>query len=185
MKDHVCPWWVGYLLLNPLRKIFQNQKKILSPYISQGMTVLDYGCAMGFFSLPLAKLVKKNGKVICIDLQQKMINILIKRATKAKMINKIKTRLSNNKNFGLYDLSNKIDFVLLFSVVHEVNDKKRLFSQIYNVMKKDSKILIAEPIGHVSNNDFKKSISIAENTGLQKINNPEIKHSHSVLLCKN
>jgi ubiquinone/menaquinone biosynthesis C-methylase UbiE len=35
------------------------------------MSVLDVGCGMGFFSLPLAKLVGGTGKVVCVDLQGK------------------------------------------------------------------------------------------------------------------
>ena len=66
-EEHVCPVWVGYLLASPVRKLIQNPKKLLSPYVEEGMTVLDAGCAMGFFSLPMARMVGPNGKVICGD----------------------------------------------------------------------------------------------------------------------
>ena len=73
MAERVCPLWVGYLLASPIRKLLQNPKKILSPYIEEDMKVLDIGCAMGFFSIPLARLIGSNGKVICVDMQKKMI----------------------------------------------------------------------------------------------------------------
>jgi len=57
MAEKVCPVWVGYLLASPIRKLFQNPPKILSPYVENGMKVLDIGCVMGFFSLPLARMV--------------------------------------------------------------------------------------------------------------------------------
>jgi 2-polyprenyl-3-methyl-5-hydroxy-6-metoxy-1,4-benzoquinol methylase len=76
MAKHVCPVWVGYLLSSPIRKLFQDPDKILGPYIKEGMTVLDFGCAMGFFSLPAARMVGSNGKVICIDIQKGMIEKL-------------------------------------------------------------------------------------------------------------
>ncbi|MBU1207873.1 MAG: hypothetical protein KKH04_13245 [Proteobacteria bacterium] len=54
MAEHVCPVWVGYLLASPLRKLFQNPKKILEPYVQKDMKVLDVGPGMGFFTLPLS-----------------------------------------------------------------------------------------------------------------------------------
>ena len=57
MSQHVCPFWVGYLLLSPVRKLITNPDRILEPYVRSGMTVMDAGTAMGFFSLPLAELV--------------------------------------------------------------------------------------------------------------------------------
>lgn len=37
MAEQVCPVWIGYFLLSPLRKLFQNPNKILSPYVKDGM----------------------------------------------------------------------------------------------------------------------------------------------------
>ena len=70
MAKRVCPVWIGYLLASPIRKLFQNPKKILYHYVKEGMMVLDIGCAMGFFSLPLSEMVGSKGKVICVDVQK-------------------------------------------------------------------------------------------------------------------
>ena len=93
MAEHVCPLWVGYLLASPVRKLFQDPEKIVGQHVGYGMTVLDIGCAMGFFSLPLAEMVGVQGKVICIDLQERMIEILENRARKAGLSERIETRL--------------------------------------------------------------------------------------------
>jgi hypothetical protein len=46
MAHRVCPWWIGYLLANPLRRwLGQDPAKILSPYVREGMTVLEPGSA--------------------------------------------------------------------------------------------------------------------------------------------
>ena len=74
----VCPWWLGYLLASPLRRLLQDPVEIVKPYVEEGMTVLDVGCGMGFFSLPLANLVGEKGRVVCIDLQEKMIKGLLR-----------------------------------------------------------------------------------------------------------
>ena len=67
MANRTCPIWVGYLLASPLRKLLENPEKILKPHVNEGMKVLDIGSAMGFFSLPLAKIVSTKGKVVCVD----------------------------------------------------------------------------------------------------------------------
>ena len=40
---HVCPWWGGYFIDNPLRRLFHNPEKIVGPYVQPGMTVMDVG----------------------------------------------------------------------------------------------------------------------------------------------
>src|SRR5437867_3779272 len=74
----VCPWWIGYILASPVRKLMHNPHTILAPYVNKGMTVLDFGSAMGFFSIPLAQMVGPAGKVICVDMQEKMLERLKK-----------------------------------------------------------------------------------------------------------
>ena len=49
--NHVCPWWMGYLLCCPLRRLLENPEKILGPHVHPGMKVVEPGCGMGFFSL--------------------------------------------------------------------------------------------------------------------------------------
>ena len=182
MAERVCPVWVGYLLSNPLRKLFQNPDKILSRYIKEGMKVLDIGCAMGYFSLPLAKMAGSNGKVICVDLQEKMIKSLEKRAKKAKLSNIIETRVCPSNSLGINDLK-EIDFALASAVVHEVPDVHGFFSEVYETLKPDTgRFLIIEPRGHVTEKDFETTIFIAEQNGFKLIDNPGVARSHAALL---
>ena len=45
----------------------QNPEEILRPFVREGMMVLEPGPGMGFFTLPLTKLVGPSGKVIAVD----------------------------------------------------------------------------------------------------------------------
>ncbi|MBW1912872.1 MAG: methyltransferase type 11, partial [Deltaproteobacteria bacterium] len=62
MAKMVCPPWIGYLLLSPLRKFFENPDKMFGPYVREGMTVMEPGCGMGYFTLPLARMVGPEGQ---------------------------------------------------------------------------------------------------------------------------
>lgn len=73
MAEHVCPVWVGYLLLSPPRKLWESPRKVLGPYMSPGMTVLEPGRGMGFFTLPASQMAGPEGKVLAVDIQPKML----------------------------------------------------------------------------------------------------------------
>ncbi len=184
MAERVCPVWIGYLLSNPLRKLFQHPQKILSPYVKEGMQVLDIGSAMGFFSIPLAQLVGSTGKVLCVDMQEKMLKILEKRAQKAGVLQHIETRTCQQQSLGLKDVQEEVDFALLFAVVHEVPDQARLFAEVSAALKPGGKVLVAEPKGHVSAKNFERSVAVAQQQGFTIVETPHIRQSHTALLKK-
>ena len=62
-RKFVCPWWLCFTFDNPLRKLLHNPEAILNPYIHPGNNVIDVGAGMGYFSIPLAKLVGPAGHV--------------------------------------------------------------------------------------------------------------------------
>lgn len=182
-ETHVCPWWMGYLLLFPWRKYYQNPATLLKPYVQPGMKVLDFGCAMGFFSLPLAMLAGNRGRVYCADIQEKMIDRLIIRAHKAGLADRLEPRLVNDLK-ELDDLADTIDFVLLFAVVHEVPDKKALFELIGQVVKPGGQVFFAEPRGHVTEKEFEISLNHAGKAGFTRSEILHVKGSHAILLKK-
>ena len=183
-EHHICPVWIGYLLASPTRKLFQNPAKILEPYVNESMTVADIGCAMGFFSLPLAKMVGSNGKVICVDIQEKMIRSLEKRAQKAGMSDRIKTIICKDKSLGLDDFKEKIDFALACAVVHEVRDSTGFFSEIRDAMKPAGRLLVTEPRGRVSELEFERNVSVAKHNGFEVTDRPQIKRGRAAVLQK-
>jgi len=139
---------------------------------------------MGFFSMPIARMVGSGGKVICVDMQEKMIESLEKRARKAGLSNRIETRICTPDSLRLDDLSETIDFALAFAVVHEVPDAAAFFSEVYRAMKEKGKFLVVEPKGHVSETDFKITVSCAETDHFKVIASPRIGRSRTVLLEK-
>ena len=182
-NQRLCPVWVAYTFLLPFRKLQHDPKKILNPHIKEGMTVMDYGCAMGYFSIPLARMTGPSGTVYCVDIQEKMLSNLRKRAEKYDVSGVIKL-LEPGKNFNPLELADMLDFVLLFFVVHEVPDKKQLFSDLYSMLRPGGKILFAEPKGHVIAANFKKSLQIAQEAGLKVSDEKPLRKGLSALLLK-
>lgn len=177
-SKRVCPWWLCFTFDNPLRKIIHDPVEILSPYVHKGDTAIDIGSGMGYFTIPLAKLVGPTGRVIAIDIQQKMLSALMERANKKDVAEIIKTHLANTDSIGFNE---KADFVLAFWMVHEVPDQRRFLSEIRNLMKPEGVFFLVEPLIHVSKNNFSRTIETAKELGFLIKDYPEIRMSRSVL----
>jgi len=184
MSKRVCPWWLGYWLVNPLRRMIHNPDKILAPFVTAGMTVLDVGPGMGFFSLPLAGMAGPGGKVVCVDLQEKMLLALQRRAAAAQLAERIVSRVCTPTSLCIDDFSGKIDFALAFAVVHEVPDPASFFAELSRALKPGAFCLVAEPKGHVSVQEFEDSLAIAGQKGLRRVGSHRITWSHAALLKK-
>ena len=183
-NTHTCPVWVGRLMINPLRKLVHPPEKLFSDFIHSGMQILEIGPAMGYFTLPLARMIGQRGKVYAIDIQPEMLQNLNQRARKAGLSKRINTRTCTTDSLNIPDLDNQIDFCLLFAVVHEVGDQQELFHQVHQALKPGGCIYFAEPKGHVKPDAFEKSIDIAKRCGLLKISSLTVKGSHGAMLIK-
>jgi ubiquinone/menaquinone biosynthesis C-methylase UbiE len=178
---HVCPWYCCFTFDNIFRKGFQNPYKILSGYLKVGDTVLDVGPGQGYFSIPLAKMVGENGRVIAIDIQKKMLDILERRAQKENVADRILFKLVSDVNYGI---NSEVDFALAFWMVHEVPDKKALLQSIYDSMKHGKQFLVAEPYLHVTNRMMEETVKTAQGVGFTLINRPKIFFCRSALMRK-
>jgi SAM-dependent methyltransferase len=114
-----------------------------------------------------------------------MLKALQKRAKKAGVLARIHPHICSQNSLGLQNFAGKIDFALIFAVVHEVPDKDRLYSEVSDLIKPGGKLLIAEPRGHVSEEAFNETVSSLEKHGFKTVKAPEIKWSLSVLMQKN
>ncbi|MFZ1977701.1 MAG: methyltransferase domain-containing protein [Bacteroidota bacterium] len=182
MKHDICPWYLGYILANPLRRLYQNPEKIISPYCKPGMRVLEIGPGMGFFSLPMAEKVGSGGKIFCVDVQEKMLRTLRRRVVRRKLDNIIETRLCSESSLEISDTKGTIDFVLAFYVVHEIPNADILFDEIAASLRPEGILLIAEPSGHVDRTSFAELLRRAEAHGFRSIASPDIRGSHAALL---
>lgn len=180
----VCPWWLGYLLVTPLRRLWHDPRAILGPHVSEGMTVLEPGPGMGFFTLELARRVGPRGHVVAVDLQPRMLAALRRRAEKAGLAARIETRTAAGSNLGVSDLAGKVGFVLAFALVHELPDVDAFFAQVANVLVPDGRLLLAEPRGHVSEAEFGRTLDVAHAAGLEVMGSPDIRRSRTVLLVR-
>ncbi len=180
----VCPCWVGYFLLNPLRNLFESPNKVFDSCIRPGMVVLEPGCGMGFFTLPLARMVGEAGKVIAVDIQPGMLARLKRRAGRAGLTDRIQLRKANESGLNIEDLHGTVDFAAAIHVVHETPNPGRFFREIFETLRPGGRLLMIEPRGHVSRGDFFNSMAKAESVGFRPASPLKSAFSHRVLLFK-
>ena len=184
MPTHVCPWWLGYFLASPIRRLAENPDKLLDGLITPGMTVCDVGCAMGFFTLPAARMVGPTGRIIAVDLQPKMLSALKRRAKRRDLLNLIETRVCSEDSLGIDNLAGQVDLVLAIHVVHEVPDRDLLINQLFRATRSGGKLLVIEPKGHVTADEFSATVAAAERAGFGAVDGPSVKRGHARLFVK-
>jgi SAM-dependent methyltransferase len=184
MAHRVCPWWIGYLLASPVRRLWQQPRAVVGAYVVEGMTVLEPGPGMGFFTLELARLVGPSGRVVAVDVQARMLSALRRRARRSGLLERIDTRQAGPEGMGVEDLAGTVDFALAFAMVHEVPDRARFFRELSAALKPGSRLLLAEPRGHITAGAFAATLELAGQAGFREGPGRAIRGSHTALLVR-
>jgi len=180
-KNRACPVKLAGFLDNRIRRWLQNPRKILRPYIKEGMTVLDVGCGPGFFSIELAQMVGKSGRIIASDFQEGMLRKLRDKIQGTELEERITLHRCEKNKLGL---SEAVDFVLAFYVVHEIPNQEDFFNEINSILKPNGQIFIVEPPFHSSKTGFEETMRKAGDAGLIVIDRPKIFPNKAVILQK-
>jgi ubiquinone/menaquinone biosynthesis C-methylase UbiE len=179
-NNKVCPVELSGGLDNSFRRFLQNPQKILRPYIKKGMTVLDMGCGPGFFTIEIAKLLDGSGKVIAADLQDGMLEKVRQKITGTELEQRIELHKCQDQLVGVTE---KVDFILAFYVVHEVPSQDKLFQEFKSILNPYGKILIVEPNFHVTGKSFETMLERAKNIGFEIADRPKSFLNRAVLLA--
>lgn len=177
----VCSWWKAYFFDNWLRRLIHDPGKIVGPYLTKGMHVLDLGCGMGFFSLAMAEMVGQRGIVTSIDLQEQMLRVLSKRARKRGLEAIIRPHLCSSSSL---EISTQADFALACWMVHETPDIPAFFQEVYAQLRPGARFLVLEPKMHFGAKEFEQEKEAAREAGFRVEEGSKAAMSYSMLLTK-
>lgn len=175
---HICPAEHAGWLHSPLRRLINDPKRLLRGLVAPGYTAVDLGCGPGYYTLPLAKMVGESGRVIAVDVQEGMLAQLRVRAEKAGLSPRIQPHLAGGNTL---DVSSPADFALAFWMLHEVPDQLGFLRQVHDMLRPRGRLLLAEPLGHVSKTRFTAVIAMAEQVGLRLVGRPRVGFSRTAL----
>ncbi|GET24063.1 class I SAM-dependent methyltransferase [Prolixibacter sp. NT017] len=176
---HLHPIENAGALDSRLRLLLQNPRRILKKYVRPGMTVLDLGCGTGYFTLEMAKLLNGKGKVIAIDVQEGMLEILKRKLRNSELQKLIEIHNSEENEICLTE---KVDFIFAFYSFHEMKYIDHIIRDLTRIVKPETMIYISEQKFHVSKNKFNKIIEKMETRGFEICERPEIFFSRTVIM---
>jgi len=178
--EHTCPWWLIRTFDNPIRKLIHNPERILAGLVAPGDTVLDLGCGIGYFTLPLARLVGPNGAVIAADLQPQMLAGVGRRAEAAGLADRIRLHRAEPQHIGV---EGPVDFALAFWMVHEVHTPEAFLAEVHATLRAGGRFLLVEPRVHVPARAFEKTLAFAQAAGFRPVDAPHIAVSRARLFA--
>lgn len=181
MSPHTCPWWFAYTFDHPLRRPFHNVARMFAGRIDTGITVMDVGCGMGYFSIGLARLLGPAGRVLAVDLQSRMLTVLMRRAEAAGVAERIEPRQCTRESLKVDE---RVDAALVFWMAHEVEDRERLFGEIAECLAPGGPLFLAEPKGHVGPAAFQGILGAAAGAGLEVAEPWPVRFSRGAVLAR-
>ena len=109
--------------------------------LQPGMVVADVGAGTGYLSRRMAPLVTPGGKIIALDLQPEMVNLL-QTGVKRLGLSQIDVKLSAVDDIKLP--KNSIDMAIMVDVYHELAFPYEVMSSIMQALKPRGRIVFVE-----------------------------------------
>jgi len=140
-----------------------------------GMSVADFGCGTGYFTIDLARAVGDEGRVYAFDIQQSALESVRSRAQEAGLFN-IETLWSDLEIPGGSKLPERSqDRVLAANILFQTPDKTAVLNEAKRVVKPDGKVIVidwlmATPLGPKKEYRVPQEtiIRMAQGAGLKK-----------------
>ncbi len=150
-----------------MRGLFRNKKyEVLLTGIKKGDVVLDYGCGIGFNTIPASKIVGERGKVYALDIHPLAIKTVNNKIKKKRLVN-VDTIISD-LDTKLPD--NLVDIVLLYNVLPMIKNRSVLINELYRVLRRGGILSVKSGLG--INVYSKKKIEIEDLERLMLDNGP-------------
>jgi ubiquinone/menaquinone biosynthesis C-methylase UbiE len=129
-------------LLRESREREEDCKRLLQQlHVQPGQVLCDIGCGNGFYTLKLARLTGRQGKVYAVDVQPQMLEMLKRRAREAKVDNVVPL-LGGLKDPHLPQAA--FDLVLMVDVYHEFSHPHEMLQAIRKSLKPAGRIALVE-----------------------------------------
>jgi cyclopropane fatty-acyl-phospholipid synthase-like methyltransferase len=103
--------------------------------ILPGMTVMDFGCGLGHYTIPASIATGANGKVLAIDSDKWIVSEMDNRIKEHHIDNITLYRMDES---GLSQFKNSIDFIMYYDMFHAHKEKNQyILEAFYNSLSEN------------------------------------------------
>jgi 2-polyprenyl-3-methyl-5-hydroxy-6-metoxy-1,4-benzoquinol methylase len=112
--------------------------------VTPGMSIADFGCGSGYFTILVAQKTGTSGKVYALDIMESALDAVRLKAKAARLDN-IETVHTNLEVIGSSSLSDRSqDMVLLANVLFQSNKKEEIFKEANRILKSNAKMIVID-----------------------------------------
>jgi len=138
VMGHLGAGW----LERPERDREEQPRKLLEILdVQPGLTVADIGAGSGYFTFRLSRQVGPKGKVLAVDIQPEMLDIL-RRRSKAQRITNVEPVLGTETDPKLPEAG--VDLILLVDVYHEFSQPWEMTSAMVKALRPGGRLVFVE-----------------------------------------
>ena len=109
--------------------------------LAPGERVLEVGPGTGYYSLDVARQIAPEGRLDVVDLQQPMLDELMRRAAKLGAANVVATQ-GDARDLPFPDAS--FDVAFLVATLGEILDRDRALGELHRVLKPGGRLVVGE-----------------------------------------
>jgi ubiquinone/menaquinone biosynthesis C-methylase UbiE len=107
--------------------------------------------------------------VFCVDVEARMLRSLGHRLERRGLEGRVALRQCGTASLEIDELAGRIDCAVLIHVLHEIPDPRTALREIASALKPQGRLVLIEPPGHVSRQQFEAELAIAGEVGLTRI----------------
>ena len=142
---NVFPASQARMLLNPLRQCIMPVRRTLERFaLEPGQTVLELGPGPGYYSVQASRVIGTAGRLLCLDLQRGMLDLLAQRLAEAGATN---ATLVTADATQLPLAAASLDTAFLVTVLGEVSDQDAAIGELRRVLKPGGILGFSESLG--------------------------------------
>ena len=117
-------------------------RAVLAPRLAE--RIVELGPGTGYYTFDLAEWVGGAGRIELLDLQQEMLDHVMKRAAERHVANLVPTQ---GDATALPYEDGSVDAVVLITVLGEIPDREAAFAQIARVLRPGGRLVVGELFG--------------------------------------
>lgn len=124
----------SFVLDNIVRRVLQPPRRFLSKYVRPGDAVADLGCGSGHFTIPLSRIVGRDGRVLAVDFDGRAIARLLRKAERQGLDHLLEAHTSSAAEIDFVE-AGSFDFVLAEGLLCCMTDHAGAMRQIRRILR--------------------------------------------------